>query len=136
MGKTRLSIHPKSLERFKEKVRETTRRSRGVSLRQVVVELNRFTPGWLNYFHVGLSKKLLRELNSWIVRRLRAFLWEQWKLPRTKVKNLYKLGVNHHDAVMMGNTRKGAWRVSKYQSIHYAMPAKWFIKTYGLTPLR
>lgn len=136
MGKTRLSIHLKSLERFKDKVRETTRRSRGVSLQQVVIDLNRFIPGWLNYFRVGLSQKLLRELNSWIVRRLRAFLWKQWKLPRTKVKNLKKLGLNHYDAVMMGNTRKGAWCISKYRSINYAMPAKWFNKTYGLIPLR
>jgi RNA-directed DNA polymerase len=136
MGKTRLSIHPKALERFKDKVRETTRRGRGVSLQQVIIDLNRFIPGWLNYFRVGLSKKLLQELNSWVVRRLRAFHWEQWKLPRTKVKNLKKLGLKHEDAVKMGNTRKGAWRISKCQSINYAMPAKWFIKNYGLTPLR
>ena len=136
MGKTRLSIHPKALERFKDKVRETTRRGRGVGLQQVIIDLNRFIPGWLNYFRIGLSKKLLRELNSWVVRRLRAFHWEQWKLPRTKVKNLKKLGLSHYDAVMMGNTRKGTWRVSKCQSINYAMPAKWFIQTYGLKPLR
>ena len=136
MGKTRLSIHPKALERFKEKVRETTRRGRGVSLQQVVYDLNRFIPGWLNYFRIGLSKKLLKELNRWIVRRLRAFLWEQWKLPRTKVKNLKKLGLYHKYAVMLGNTRKGAWRTSRHPSMNTVLPAKWFTKNYGLTPLR
>jgi hypothetical protein len=46
-------------------------------LLSVIRELNRFIPGWLNYFRIGLSKKLLQELNRWIIRRLRAFLWEQ-----------------------------------------------------------
>ncbi len=136
MGKARLSIHPKALERFKDKIRETTRRSRGVSLAMVVCDLNRFIPGWLTYFRIGLSKKLLKELNRWIVRRLRAFLWKQWKLPRTKVKNLKRLGLAHEYAVMLGNTRKGAWRTSEHPSMNTVMPHKWFIKTYGLTPLR
>jgi len=136
MGKTRLGIHPKSLERFKEKVREITRRTRGVSLQWVIGDLNRFIPGWLNYYRIGLSKKLMKELNRWILRRLRAFLWEQWKLPRTKVKNLKKLGLKHKYAVMFGNTRKGAWRSSKHPSMNTALPSKWFIKNYGLTILR
>ncbi len=136
MGRTRLGIHPKALESFKDKVREITRRTRGISLFTVIRELNRFIPGWLNYFRIGLSKKLIKELNRWIVRRLRAFLWKQWKLPRTKVRNLKKLGINHSDAVKLGNTRKGAWRVSKYQSMNYALPAKWFKQHYGLISLR
>jgi RNA-directed DNA polymerase len=57
-------------------------------------------PGWLNCFRIGLGKKLTR----WILRRLRAFLWENWKLPRTKVSNLKKLGLKHKYAVMLGNT--------------------------------
>ena len=136
MGRTRLSIHPKALESFKDKVREITRRTRGVSLFTVIRELNRFIPGWLNYFRIGLSKKLIKELNRWIIRRLRVFLWKQWRLPRTKVKNLKKLGLGHHSAVMLGNTRKGPWRVSDYQSMNYALPAKWFVKHYGLIRLR
>ena len=59
-------------------MRETTRRTRGVSLEQVIRELNRFIPGWLNYFRIGLGKKLIQELNHWIIRRLRVFLWKKW----------------------------------------------------------
>jgi len=117
-------------------VREITRRTRGISLQSVIRELNRFIPGWLNYFRLGLSKKLIQELNRWIIRRLRVFLWEQWKLPRTKVRNLKRLGLSHDSAVMLGNTRKGPWRVSDYQSMNYALPAKWFVKNYGLIRLR
>ena len=101
-------------------------------------KIHRLTPfcGWLNYFRVGLGKKLLKELNRWIVRRLRAFRWKQWKLPRTKVGNLKQLGLSHTSAVMLGNTRKGAWRVSRYQSMNYALPAKWFEQHHGLIRLR
>jgi len=136
MGRTRLGIHPKALESFKDKIREATRRTRGISLQRVIHELNRFIPGWLNYYRVGLSKKLIQELSRWIIRRLRAFHWEQWKLPRTKVRNLKRLGLCHDDAVKLGNTRKGAWRVSKYRSMNYALPAKWFVQHHGLIQLR
>jgi len=136
MGKTRLSIHPKALENFKNKVREITRRTRGIALQRVIHELNRFVPGWLNYFRVGLAKKLIQELNRWIVRRLRVFLWEQWKLPRTKVRKLKGLGISHTDALKLGNTRKGPWAVSDYMTMNFALPAKWFVKNHGLIRLR
>ncbi len=136
MGHTRLSIHPKAVARVKDKIREITRRTRGISLGQVIDELNRFIPGWLNYFRIGLSKKFLNELNRWIIRRLRAFLWCQWRLPRTKVRNLKRLGLLHRYAVMLGNTRKGAWRTSKHPSMNTVLPAKWFEKHYGLIRLR
>ena len=136
MGHTRLSIHPKALESFKDKVREITRRTRGISLFMVIRELNGMIPGWLNYFRIGLSKKLIQELNRWLIRRLRAFLWTQWKLPRTKVRNLKRLGINHRAAVLMGNTRKGPWRVSDYMQMNFALPAKWFEQHYGLIRLR
>lgn len=136
IGRTRLGIHPKALERFKDKIRKTTRRTRGISLLAVIRELNGFIPGWLNYFRIGLSKKLIKELNRWIIRRLKAFLWKQWKLPRTKVRNLKRLGLSHDSAIKLGNTRKGPWRVSDYQSMNYALPAKWFVQHYGLIRLR
>ena len=122
----------------------------------MIRELNRFIPGWLNYFRVGLSKKLIQELNRWIVRQLRVFLWEQWcrseaetsclknsnepkasgHLPRTKVRNLKKLGLGHDEALKLGNTRKGPWRVSDYRSMNFALPAQWFVKNHGLIRLR
>ncbi|VGO23358.1 hypothetical protein SCARR_05465 [Pontiella sulfatireligans] len=92
--------------------------------------------GWLNYFRVGLSKKLIQELNRWIIRRLRVFLWKQWKLPRTKVRNLKGLGISHNDALKLGNTRKGPWAVSDYMLMNFALPAQWFVKNHGLIRLR
>ena len=60
----------------------------------------------------------------------------QWRLPRTKVRNFKRFGINHRAAVLLGNTRKGPWRVSGYMTMNFALPAKWFEKHYGLIRLR
>ena len=75
MGKTRTGIHPDSIKRFRKKVREITARERGVSLAKVVGELNSLLRGWAGYFRPGLRKTLAKELDHWIRRRLRAYVW-------------------------------------------------------------
>ena len=82
-----------------------------------------------------MGKKLIHELNSWIVRRLKAFLWNQWRLPRTKVKNLKQLGISHDDAMLLGNTRKGAWRISRTPTMNFALPQSLFVRRKGLVLL-
>jgi group II intron reverse transcriptase/maturase len=129
-------IHPDALKRFKVKVREITRRTRGANVHVVIRELNRFVPAWTNYYRIGLRYKLIKQLNSWIVRRLRAYLWKQWKLPRTKVRNLMNSGVYRRSALWTGCSRKGAWRMSRHPSVRTALPASRFIKEYGLLPIR
>lgn len=88
MGRTRIGIHGKSLRRLRDRVREITARKRGRSQSQIVGELNEFLRGWVQYFGSGLSRTLAKELDHWIRRRLRAYVWKQWKNPRTKVRNL------------------------------------------------
>jgi len=83
-----------------------------------------------------MSKKLIHELNAWIVRRLKAFLWNQWRLPRTKVKKLKQLGICHDEAMALGNTRKGAWRISKTPTLNFALPLSLFVRKKGLLLLR
>ncbi len=134
-GKTLVVIHPKAIESFKKKVREITRFNRGVSLRRAISELNRYIIGWKGYFAKGTRSKLIHELNAWIVRRLKAFTWCQWRLPRTKISNLEKLGIENEEAYKLGNTRKGHWRASKHQYMNYAMPLEWFTKERGLVLL-
>jgi len=105
MGATRTVIHDKSLKRFRKEVRRITARSRGRSVRQIIGELNDYLQGWKPYYQVGVSKTRGNAINAWILRRLRAYIWEQWKLPRTKVTNLKKLGLWHESAKNLGNTR-------------------------------
>ena len=134
-GVTRIGIHEKSLRRFREKVRALTARKRGQSIRQIIHELNQYVRGWAQYFRLGMSVTLARELNGWILRRLRAYIWKQWKLPRTKVCKLKAGGVRHKWAMMLGNTRKGAWRISKHSTLKQALPDRHFTASLGLVLL-
>jgi len=131
-GVTRVVIHPKTVKRFKDKVRDITRRVRGRNIDAVIGNLNTFLRGWRPYYEASMGKKLIHELNAWIVRRLKAFLWNQWRLPRTKVKKLKGLGIGHDDAVIMGNTRKKPWRISRTPTLNFALPQSLFVRKKGL----
>lgn len=135
MGKTRIGIHAKSLRRFRDQIREITARKRGRSQHQIVKELNEYLRGWKGYFKPGLSATLAKELDHWIRRRLRAYVWKQWRLPRTKVRNLKARGVRHKWAMMVGNTRKGEWRLSKNGTLCAALPDSYFTRSLGLVLL-
>lgn len=135
-GKTRAVTHTKSVARFKDRVREITRRIRRVPLHVVIRELNQYIRGWIPYYNRGLSQALKRELNRWIIRRLKAYLLKQWRKPKTKIRNLVRLGLERKEAVKLGNTRKGIWRLSGHFKLNFAMPQKYFTQTYGLQVLR
>ena len=131
-GDTRLRIHSRSIQRFKNRVRELTGRSCGRSIHQIIFSLNQFLRGWWNYYRVTQSTNRFRSLHYWIIRRLRAIFWKQWKNPRTRVRELKKRGISHHFAVTTGNARKGAWRMSKVKWMVIAMPNDYFRRTLGL----
>jgi len=126
-GQSKIRIHAKSMKRFKDKVRELTSRKRGKSLWQVIQELNQYFRRWWNYFRLTEAKSFLKGLKIWIMRRLRSLVWKQWKNPQTRVRNLEKLGVAHHDAMLCGNARKKYWRMSKIKWVAIAMPERYFI---------
>ena len=134
-GKTQIGIHLKSLKRFREKIRTLTARKRGQSISQVISGINGYVRGWWAYFRTGGTGTLINELNDWILRRLRAYVWKQWRLPRTKVRELIKRGVYRKWALMIGNTRKGAWRLSKNPSLIHALPDRYFTAQLGLVLL-
>jgi len=135
-GATRAVTHPKTVSRFKDKIREITCRKRRVNFRVVIADLNQFMRGWLPVYGRGLSQHLKRTLNRWIVRRLKAWLLKQWRKPKTKIKNLKRLGLDHEEAMKLGNSRKRIWRVSGHYQLNFAMPQKLFTQTYGLVVLR
>ena len=135
-GKTRAVTHSKSVARFKDRIREITRRIRRVPLHVVIDELNQYIRGWMPYYNGGLSQALKRELNRWIIRRLKAYLLKQWRKPKTKIHNLVRLGLEREESVKLGNTRKGIWWLSGHFRLNFAMPQKLFTQTYGLSVLR
>jgi len=131
-GATRIGIHQKSIKRFKERIREVTARDRGRSIMQIVSEINSYMRGWWAYFRIGGSGTIIKELNSWLLRRLRAYVWKQWKLPRTKIRELERRGVCHYWAVIVGNSRKSTWRMSRNGQVIHALPEGYFTSKLGL----
>jgi RNA-directed DNA polymerase len=128
----RIRIHSKSLRRFRERVREITVRTRGRSIHQVITELNEYFRGWWGYFSHCEARSCLRALNAWVIRHLRAYLWKQWKLPRTRVRALMNAGVPEYWAVKVGTTRKGPWRLSRNTTVAKALPVTYFTRKLGL----
>jgi group II intron reverse transcriptase/maturase len=105
-------IHPKAIKRFKAKAKEITKRNRGKKFDQIVYELKQFTNGWIQYYGIADMKTLMADINQWIRRRLRMYIWKQWKKVKTKFQNLQKLGVSKEKAWEWANTRKGYWHTS------------------------
>jgi hypothetical protein len=111
-GEGRLRIHPQSVRRFKDKVREITGRSNGMGIEFRKNRLNRLIRGWMNYFKLADAKGLVQRLDEWIRSRIRMVAWKRWKRIRTRFENLRRLGINTEQAWMWANTRKGYWRTA------------------------
>jgi len=131
----KIRIHSKSLQRFRREVRELTKRTRGRSIGQVIGELNKYLRGWWGYFSLCETPTSVRKLNAWILRRLRAYIWKQWKLPKTKLRELRKRGLPDSLAGPLAATRKGPWHISANGYLARALPTRYFTRTLGLVLL-
>jgi RNA-directed DNA polymerase len=127
-------IAPKSMVRFKERVREITRRTRGVSLQGMIEDLNVYLRGWHGYFGFCQTPSVLDDLDSWIRRKLRCVVWKQWKRGRTRYKELRKRGVNEALAAKTAGSPHGPWRLSQSPAVCIAFPNAYFdrIGLFGL----
>ena len=105
-----LYVHPKSVAKMKAKIRELTSRSNGWGNDYRKLKLKQFITGWVQYFKLAEMKTLLQNIDEWMRHRIRAVIWKQWKKPKTKYKNLRKLGISHSGAYKVANTSKGYWR--------------------------
>jgi RNA-directed DNA polymerase len=115
-------IAPKAIARFKERVREITRRIRGISMEQRIEELAKYLRGWLGYFGFCQTPSVLEHLNSWIRRRIRCVFWQQWKTSRNRYAELVARGVRRDLAADTAGTRRGPWRVSQSPALTIALP--------------
>ncbi len=111
-GEGRLRIHPKSVAKFKDKVREVTGRSNGMGIEERKSRLNSLVRGWMSYFKLADAKTLLERLDEWIRRRIRMVTWKRWKRIRTRFENLKRGGIDRKKAWEWANTRKGYWRTA------------------------
>jgi RNA-directed DNA polymerase len=119
-------ISDKSIKRFKGRIREITRRVRGRRIGVIVKELRQYMLGWQGYFNVTQVRYILRELDSWVKRRLRCYLWKQWG--RRGYRELRKLGVSRDLAWNTAKSAHGPWRLSRSPGLAFALPAKYFAR--------
>ena len=119
-------ISPKALLRCKQKIRELTRRTRGISLEQMVKELTAYLRGWKSYFGFCQTPKPLRELDGWIRHRLRSMIWRQWKRGRVRYRELVRLGVGAQLAAQTAGSSDGPWHLADSPALKYALPNAYF----------
>ena len=113
-GKCRFRVHPKSVTKMKNKIRELTNRSNGWGNEYRALKLTQFIRGWVNYFGMADMKALLTKIDEWLRHKIRAIYWKQWKKVKTKFKELKKLGVDKEKAWICANMRNGNWYCSGY----------------------
>ncbi len=129
-----IRVSPKNSKKFKDRVREITRRNRGVSMSHRFTELRRYFQGWVSYFSLVPIKTYFVGLDKWVRRRIRSCYWKQWRRVRTRIQNLLKLGVRKDEAVTHGVSSKGPWVMSSSQAVHEALSLK-YLAGQGLVSL-
>ncbi len=120
-------ISSKTLLRCKQKIRELTRRTRGISLEQMLKELTAYLRGWKGYFGFCQTPSLLQQLDKWIRHRLRSMIWKQWK--RGKQRRYGKLrqyGVGKALAAQTVSSPHGPWRIANSPALSIALPLAYF----------
>ena len=122
----KLGISPKSVKRAKEKIRQITRRNRGVSLAQVIGELNSFLVGWITYYRYAACRFELQCLDEWIRRKLRCLRLRQRKRGSSVARFLRRLGVSAIQAGRLAVSGKGPWRLALTRQMNSAMSVEWF----------
>jgi RNA-directed DNA polymerase len=119
-------IAPKAVLRFKERVRELTRRTRGVSIERMVEELVQYLKGWLGYFGKCQTPSVLQSLEEWVRRRLRSVIWKQWKRGSVRFVELRKRGVGKDLAAKTAGSAHGPWRLANSPALAIALPNAYF----------
>jgi len=127
-------IAPKALDRFKARIREITRRAKGVSIETTMEELAPYLRGWRNYFGFCETPEVLVYLTRWVRLRLRAALWRQWKTPRRRRAALLQLGVRPRLASNTAGSGRGPWYLARAKALSVGLSNAHF-KSLGLPTL-
>jgi len=119
-------IAPKAAGRFKERIRELTRRTRGVSIERMAGDLTQYLRGWFGYFGKCETPSVLEGLEQWFRRRLRSAIWKQWKRSTVRFAELRKRGVGKDLAAQTAGSAHGPWRLADSPGLHIALPNAYF----------
>lgn len=121
-------IAARSLARFKQRVRELTGPTRGVSIEQMTKELSDYLRGWRGYFGFAETPLVLERLDQWKRQRLRSVISRQWKRGRRRFRGLRQRGVWGDLAAKTAGSPHGPWRIANSPTMKYAFPKAYFAK--------
>jgi group II intron reverse transcriptase/maturase len=128
----RLKVADKAIDKLKDRLREMTRRTRGIRIGALVAELRETLLGWKAYFGIAEVLSPLREIDKWVRRKIRCYLWKQWG--RSGYRQLRQRGVARREAWNMAKSAHGPWRLSNTPALNAALPSQYF-KSLGLPSL-
>jgi RNA-directed DNA polymerase len=119
-GEVLIRIANRSKERFAEKLRRLTKRTRSGKLENIIREINQYTMGWIGYYRLANTPSVYEELDRWIRRRLRQMVWKRWKRGTTRYRELVKMGISKQQA-QGGAGGKSPWRMSNTLVVNAAL---------------
>src|SRR6201997_3374451 len=119
-------IAPKALDKFKTQVRDKTRRTRGINLQQLIEDLTPYLIGWRGYFGFCQTPRVLTNLEAWIRRRLRSYLWRQGQNGHNRFNELRRRGVPKFSAAVAAGSPTGFWRMSGHPAVQQALRNHYF----------
>ena len=114
-------VHAKSWKKFKSKLKDLSSRRSVQSIKPSLGRIKVYARGWLNYYGIASMKNNIEDINGWLYHRIRMCIWKQWKKPKTKVRNLIRMGVPKDLARQAGNSRRGYWFTIHTAAVNMAM---------------
>ena len=120
-GKCRFRVHPKSVTKMKNRIRELTDRRNGWGNEYRALKLTQYIRGWVNYFGMADMKSMLQSNDEWLRHRIRAIYWKQWKKTKTKYRKLKELGMEEDFIQWHANMRQGIWNCSNNRLVKFAL---------------
>jgi group II intron reverse transcriptase/maturase len=124
----RIRIAPKAFKRMKDRIRELNSRKWSVSMGHRIRELNRYVRGWMGYFRLSQTPGKFSSLDEWFRRRMRQIRWKEWKLPRTRMANLRKLGIRRDLAYQWAMSSRAYWRIAGSPVLQRALPNQHWVE--------
>jgi len=126
-GKLRLKVAARSVERFKDKVRQLVRQGRGRNLERFIEkDLNPVVRGWANYYRKAMTYGVFEDLGGWLRRKLRCLIWRRWKRVHTRARRLITLGFTEAKAWRCACNGRGPWWNAGSSHMNAACPAATF----------
>ena len=114
-------VHPKSWKKFKSNLKTLSSRKKCQSIKPSLEKITVYARGWMNYYGIASMKNNIEDINKWLYHRIRMCIWKQWKKPKTKIRNLLKMGVPMELALQAGNSRRGHWFTTHTVAVNMAM---------------